>query len=159
MKSILVLPIAVALAFADVASAEILANGPTLEKPVKAEQEENGPATRPLRDAEALFDRDRDGSLNATEQAAYDKAVAKRAKRIEKKMAPYDLDGDGKLSKEEREQMGKRLTLEKAKRKAEDLKVYDLDGDGRLSAEEREARAKDREAKRKGKQEDSAATD
>lgn len=51
----------------------------------------------------------------------------------------FDKDGDGKLSKEERQ-----AAMEA--RKAEMLKKYDKDGDGKLSKEEREAIAADRKA-------------
>jgi Ca2+-binding EF-hand superfamily protein len=53
------------------------------------------------------------------------------------RMAQFDLDGDGFLSKEERDAMRKA-------RLDEILAKYDLDGDGELSAEEREAAKRDR---------------
>ena len=48
------------------------------------------------------------------------------------RMAQFDLDGDGRLSREERETMKKTM-------RDEMLKEFDLDGDGKLSREERQA--------------------
>lgn len=50
--------------------------------------------------------------------------------RLARMLAEFDLDGDGELSREERD-------AARAAREAERLAKYDLDGDGRLSREER----------------------
>lgn len=54
-------------------------------------------------------------------------------------LKPYDVDGDGKLSVEER-QAYEKAVREAAKEKAHEKKVmWDTDGDGKISEEERAA--------------------
>jgi len=57
------------------------------------------------------------------------KAADNRAKMRARMIEEFDTDGDGKLSKEERQ-------AAREKRQAERIKKFDTDGDGKLSQEE-----------------------
>jgi len=87
-------------------------------------------------------DRDGDGELNETEQAAADAEKQRWAKmreewkkRAEEVRNKLDTDGDGELSTEEREAAIEKARAEWDKRRKE----MDTDGDGQISREERRA--------------------
>jgi Ca2+-binding EF-hand superfamily protein len=82
------------------------------------------------------FDKDKDGQLDEVEQKAVKAAFGPKKSRKEQMLEKLDLDGDGKVSKEEKEQVAAQRKAELAERKAE--------------AAEKKARAK----KKSGKDED-----
>lgn len=69
-------------------------------------------------------------------------------------VAKFDLDGDGKLNKEERkaahEAMKEHRRAKKQEHRQKMLEQFDTDGDGKLSEEERKAARESRGKGRKG---------
>jgi len=64
----------------------------------------------------ARFDKDKDGTLNEEEQAAYAAAAEKRAGQEAARLEKFDADGDGKLSKEERAAAKEAMSDKKGKK-------------------------------------------
>ena len=58
---------------------------------------------------------------------------------LPEKLAPYDVDGDGQLSVEERQAFKAARKEARGERRAKVLEQFDADGDGKLNQEEREA--------------------